>query len=98
MNERLSELKKWLLSCSYPLAIIEKVFLTLNCRDVRLKKEEIVILFVLRHYTNFNSKSISITGNSLLSNVKDNTLKNVFDKCKVMYALKQPKRLLYLLS
>ena len=97
MNERLSELKKWLLSCSYPLAIIEKVFLTLNCRDVRLKKEEIVILFVLRH-TNFDSKIISITGNSLLSNVKDNTLKNVFDKCKVMYALKQPKRLLYLLS
>ena len=39
MNERLSELKTWLLSCSYHLAVIEKVFLTLNCRDVRLKKK-----------------------------------------------------------
>ena len=26
MNERLSELKMWLLSCSYPLTIIEKAF------------------------------------------------------------------------
>ena len=26
MNERLSELKTWLLSCSYPYAIIEKAF------------------------------------------------------------------------
>ena len=39
VNERLSDLKTWLLSCSYPLTIIEKVFLTLNCRDLRLKKK-----------------------------------------------------------
>ena len=37
MNERLSELKTWLLSCSYPLTIIRKTFLMLNCKDMRLK-------------------------------------------------------------
>ena len=44
------------------------------------------------------SKSISITANSLLSNMKDKKLKKVFDKWKVTYALKQPKNLFRLLS
>ena len=43
-------------------------------------------------------ESISITANSLLSNVKDSKLKKVFDKCKVIHALKQPKNLLRLLN
>ena len=30
--------------------------------------------------------------------MEDNRLKNVFDKCKVIHALKQPKTLLRLLS
>ena len=50
------------------------------------------------HYSNFDSKSISITTNSLLSNVKDSILKKVFDKCKAIHALRQPKNLLHLLS
>ena len=62
------------------------------------KKEEIVIPFVSTHYSNFDSKSISITANSLLSNVKDSKLEKVFDKCKVMHALKQPKNLMRLLN
>ena len=53
--------------------------------------------FVSTHYSNFDSKSISITANSLLSNVKDNRLKKVYDKYKVIHALKQPKNLLRLL-
>ena len=61
-------------------------------------KVKIVIPFVSKHYSNFNSKSISITTNSLLSNVKDNKLKKVSDKYKVIHALKQPKDLLSLLS
>ena len=43
-------------------------------------------------------KSISIAANSLLNNVKDKKLKKVFDTCKVIHALKQPKNLLRLLS
>ena len=41
---------------------------------------------------------IAVTANSLLSNVKDNKLKKIFDKCKVIHALKQPKNLLRSLS
>ena len=37
INERLSEVKTWLLSCSYPLTIIRKTLLTLNSKDLRLK-------------------------------------------------------------
>ena len=54
--------------------------------------------FVSTHCSNFDSKSISITANSLLSNVKDNRLKKVYNKCKVIHALKQPKNLLRLFS
>ena len=39
MNERLSELKTSLLTCSYPLTILEKAFLTVNSKDLRLKKK-----------------------------------------------------------
>ena len=87
MNYRLSDEKTWLLLYSYPLTIVEKAFLRLNCRDLQLKKE-IIIPFVSTHYSNFGSKSISIKTNSLLSNVKDNKLKNAFNKYKVMHALK----------
>ena len=52
------------------------------------KKEEIVIPFVSTHYSNFDLKGISITVNSFSSNVKDNKLKKVFDKFKVIHALK----------
>ena len=92
MNERLSKLKTWLLSCSYPLAIIEKAFFNAKLQGPAPKKEEIIIPFVSTHYSNFDSKSISITSNSLLSNVKDNKLK-VFDKRKVIHVLKQSKQL-----
>ena len=98
MSEILSELKMWLLSCSYPLAIIEKAFFNAKLQGPAPNKEKIVIPFVSTHYSNFDSKSISITVNSLLSNVKDKKLKKVFDKCKVIHALKKPKNLSHLLS
>ena len=58
-----------------------------NCRDLHLKKKGQLF-----------QRSISITADSLLSNVEDNKFKKVFDKCKVIHALKQPKHLLHLLS
>ena len=60
MNERLSELKTWLFSCSYPLAIIEKAFFNTTLQGPAPKKEEIVIPFVSTHYSNFDSKSIPL--------------------------------------
>ena len=97
MNERLFELRTWLLSCSYPLAIIEKDFFNAKLQGPVPKKEEIVIPVVSTYYSNFDSKIISITANSLLSNVKDKKLNKVFDKYKVIHALEQPKNLLRLL-
>ena len=73
MNERLSKLKTWLLSSSYSLTIVEKAFF--NAKLVVPKKEVVVIPFVSTYYSNFDSKSISVTANSLSSNVKDTKLK-----------------------
>ena len=39
MNERLSELKTWLLSCSYPLTIIEKAFFNAKLQGPASKKK-----------------------------------------------------------
>ena len=87
-NKGLSEQKTWLLSCSYPLAVIEKGFLTISCRDLRLK-----ILPASTHDSSFNLKIISIRANSL-NNLKDNNLKKDFDNGEVIHTLKQPKKLL----
>ena len=38
MNERLSELKTWLLSCSYPLAIIDNAFFNAKLQGPAPKK------------------------------------------------------------
>ena len=65
MNEMLSELKTWLLSCTYTLAIIQKAFFNAKLQGPAPKKEEIVISFVSKHYSNFDSKSNSIKANSL---------------------------------
>ena len=55
MNEKLSDLKAWLLSCRYPLAIIEKAFFEAKLQGRAPKKEEIVIPFVSTHYSNFDT-------------------------------------------
>ena len=81
MKERFSELKTWLLFYSYPLTIIEKAFFNAKLQGPAPKKEERVIPFVSTH-SNFDSKSISITANSLLSNVKDNRLKKCLTNLK----------------
>ena len=96
MNERLSGLKTWSLLCSCPWKIIEKAFFNTKLQGPAPKKEKIVIPFVSTHYSNFDSKSVSIAANSLLSHVKDNRLKKLFDKCEVIHALKQPKDLMRL--
>ena len=64
MNERLSELKPWLLPCSYLLRIMETAFFNTKLQQPAPKKEDIVIPFVSTHYSNFDLKSISITANS----------------------------------
>ena len=97
MNIRLSELKAWLLSLSYPLAIIKKVFLNVKLLALAPEKEEKVIPFESAHYSDLDSKSISNTPNSLLSIVKDK-FKNVFYKYKVTHTLKQLKSLMSSLS
>ena len=62
------------------------------------KKDEILIPFVSNHNSNFDSESISITTNLLLTNVKNSKWKKVFHRCKVIHASKQPKNLLLLLG
>ena len=86
LNERLSELKTCLLSCSYHLAIIEKVFLSAKLQGSAPRKEDVVILFASTHYTNFDPKIVSLL----------NKLKKVFNNCEAMHTLKQSKNSLSL--
>ena len=81
-----------------PLNNYKEDFLNAKLQGPAPKNKEIIIPFVSTHHSTFDSKSISIAANSLLSNVKDKSLKKVFDKGKVIHALKQLKNLLRLLS
>ena len=62
------------------------------------KNKEVAIPFGSTYYSNFDSKSNSFTTNSLLSTLTDNKLKKVLDNWKAIHAIKQPKKLLSLLS
>ena len=75
MNEMLFELKTWLFSCSYPQELQKKLFFKSKHKGPAPKNEDIVIPCVSTHFSNFDSKSISVTANSLLSNMEDNKLK-----------------------
>ena len=81
MNERLSEIKTWFLSCSYHLAI-EQYFFNAKLQGPAPKKEEKVIPLRSTHYSNFDSESIYIKTNLLVSNPKDNKSKKVIDSLK----------------
>ena len=76
-----------------PVSNYRESFFNAKLKGPAPKNKEIGIPFVSTHYSNFNSKSISITANSLLSNVKDNKLKKLFDKNKIKHTLKQSKNL-----
>ena len=98
INERLSQLKTWLLLCGYPVAAIEKFFLMLHCRQLRLKKKRCLFHLYQHNITTLIRKNIPITAYSLWSDVKDNKLKKVFEKYKVIHTLKQPEILLSMLT
>ena len=53
------------------LAVIEIAFFNTKLQGPAPKKEEIVIPLVSTHYSNFDSKSISITANSLLKETRN---------------------------
>ena len=71
-DERLSELKR---GYFHVIILIEKAFFNAKLQGPAPRKEEVVIPFVSIHYSNFDSKRVSIATNSLLSNAKYNKLK-----------------------
>ena len=67
-------------------------------QDPEPKKEDILISLVWTRYSNLDLKIIFSIAGSFLNSVKDNKLKKVYDKCKVMHASENSKFLLSWLS
>ena len=76
------EVKTWLLSCSYTLALTEKASFNAKLQGPASKNEEIVIPFVSAHCSNFDLKRTLITAISLVSNIKDKKLKKYLTNVK----------------
>ena len=93
---RLKELKQWLLRCGYPEGLIDKKFHNAKLQGPAPKPRDFqeVIPLVSTYYSNYDSKHITETANSLLKNCKSEHLRNVFGDCKVILSLKQPPNLL----
>ena len=82
MKEKLSKIETQLPSWSLSLSNCRKSFFNAKLQRTAPKKEKIVILSLSTHYSNFNSKSIPITVNSLLTNVKITNWKSYFENMK----------------
>ena len=99
-EKRLNELKNWLLSCNYPVKVINRGFHNAKLQgpapDPKLKNN--TIPFITTHTSNLDSSKTVKLCNELLKNTKDDNLRRIFEKSNVVLALKQPQNLLMQLS
>ena len=92
---RLQELRNWLITCKYPVALIDK-----KIKNAKLqgpapepnKKDS--ISYVTTHYDNYDVRNISTTSVSLLHNSHNSRINDVFKDCKIVTAFRQPPNLL----
>ena len=92
---RLQELRNWLITCKYPVALIYK-----NIKNAKLqgsapeptKKDS--ISYATTHHDNYDVRNISTTSVSLLHNYHNSRINNVFKDCKIVTAFCQPRNLL----
>ena len=96
VDMRLEELRKSLLACGYPAHVISKGFHNAKLQgpapDPSKKKKSLP--FVTTYNSNLDSRKILSTTKGLLSNVRDERLKEIFSDHSPVLAQKQPPNLL----
>ena len=100
VEKRLHELRLWLKRCKYPKEVIDKAFHNAKLQGPapQKPKSDNIIPFVSTHASNLDIQSTLNAFKLLLSTVKSDHLKNVFDNTRVVLGLRQPKSILRLIS
>ena len=97
MNERLEELKQFLLKCDYPESVINKSFHNAKLQGPAPKpvEKDKILPFVTTHYSNMDHNNMIKEIQSNIDNLSNNTeLKEIFNENKVVLSKKQPPNLL----
>ena len=95
-DQRLNELKQWLLSCGYPEKLIDSKFFRARLQGPAPapNKNCTTIPFVTSFYSNYDARNIASTSNSLLQSSKSESVNEIFKDCRPVLALRQPPNIL----
>ena len=97
---RLVELKACLLSCDYPVNIINKGFHNARLQgpasDPEKKKK--ILPFITTYNSNLDSRRTVSICTDLLSNIRDDKLKYIFKNKSIVLAQRQPPNILHQIS
>lgn len=98
-ENRLEELKSFLIKRDYPINIINKAFFNARLQGpAPLKEKQKILPLVTTNYSNYNCKNIIRETSRLLDNTSNNDLKEIFSDTKVILSQRQPKNILSILS
>ena len=99
MDERLKELKLYLLKCGYPINIISKAFhnAKLQGPSPKPQKEEL-IPYVTTFHQNIDNNLLVNSINQKISSIRSPNLKNVFQNSNIILSQRQPKNILQILT
>ena len=98
-QNRLKELRKWLLNCNYPTSIIEKGIFNAQLQGpAPMKPIKKSIPFVSTFYSNYSNKNIVKKARTLINTSENEDIKETFKDYDIVLAQKQPPNLLRLLT
>ena len=100
MEQRLRELKRFLIQCKYPENVIDKGIFNARIQGPappKTKKDNI-IPYVHPNMSNFKFDHILQTTTKLLENARSEEIREVFKEVRYVEAVKQPKNILRTLS
>ena len=98
-KSNLKDLKGWLLNCGYPNKIIQKKFHNARLQGpANYPVKNNTISLVSTFSSNYDVKPILNKCHTLLKNLKDPKLKEIFKDSRPVLSFKQPKNILRILS
>ena len=97
---RLAELQNWLRKCKFPETIIDKGFFNARLQGPAPKPidKNDIVPFVTTHMSNYDCSHILKNTKAFINSHLNERVRTVFNDCKFVLGLKQPRNILRLVS
>ena len=95
-EQRLKELRKWLMICNYPEKLITDKFFKAKLQGptpCKIESKDIVP-FVTTHFSNYDARNILTSAKSLIQSSTNERVRTVFNNIQPILSLRQPNNLL----